>query len=103
MAQTTHGDTEAQHPPAARDLMAKGGHHRTSGDLSELPVLVAEEQCDPWLRHSGAVSGLGPAAVRHLWRGPGEAHRPGDLKGQKNLPLTVLEVELEPDPHVHCP
>lgn len=102
MAQTTHGDTEAQHPPAARDLMAKGGHDRTSGDLSELPVLLAEEQCDPWLCHSGAVSGLGPAAVRHLWCGPGETHRPGDLKGQKNLPLKVLEVELEPDPHVNC-
>ena len=66
MAQTTHGDTEAQHSPAARDLMAKGGHDRTSGDLSELPVLLAEEQCDPWLCHLGAVSGLRPAAVRHL-------------------------------------
>lgn len=101
MAQTTHGDTEAQHSPAARDLMAKGGHDRTSGDLSELPVLLAEEQCDPWLCHLGAVSGLGLAAVRHLWCGPGECHRPGDLKGQKNLPLKVLEVELEPDPHVN--
>lgn len=26
MAQTTHRNTEAQHPPAAQNLMAKGGH-----------------------------------------------------------------------------
>ena len=74
--------------------------YRTSG-ACKISLCSGQRSMSSWLCHSGAVSGLGPAAVRHLWCGPGEGHRPGNLKGQKNLPLKVLEVELEPDPHVN--
>lgn len=74
--------------------------YRTPG-ACKISLCSGQRSMSSWLCHWGAVSGPGPAAVHHLWCGPGEGHCPGNLKGQKNLPLRVLEVELEPDPHVN--